>query len=177
LCISAILAITLFVGYLIKNSVSNKKTTISRLNASYSINTNDLTEIVGDADYVFVAYVNKELNTIYKHQADINDEGLPYTNYSITVIDNIKGNLKKNTEIDIQKAGGLSKDGTTYFLYENDELLKEGKYYIISAYAQTDGLLLISGPNSSLMLKYNDKDKIFSSDECILYIIFEPNYK
>ncbi|MEL3956782.1 hypothetical protein NST17_06180 [Caldifermentibacillus hisashii] len=39
------------------------------------------------------------------------------TNYSITVIDNIKEKLKKNTAIPIQKLGGISENIDMYKLY------------------------------------------------------------
>lgn len=154
-----------------KNDVSKNNLPITYLSGSFSIDVNDLSQIVGDADYVFVAEVKDKVETIYKNKVTIETEnGIkevsdPYTKYSITVIDNIKGKLKKNNEFSILKAGGISKDNKSIILYKDDELLQVGKYYIISAYAQPDGSLLISGSNSSLVLSETSKDKIRSSEE------------
>lgn len=144
---------------------------ITNLSGSFSIDVHDLNQIVGDADYVFVAKVNEEVETLYKDKVTIETKdgakeiSDPYTKYSITVIDNIKGKIKQSIELDILKAGGVSDDKKSIVLYEEDELLQVGTYYIIAAYAQPDGSLLVSGPNSSLALTTTSKDKIILSEE------------
>ncbi|MFS1511055.1 hypothetical protein VQL36_01265 [Chengkuizengella sp. SCS-71B] len=153
------------------NEASMNDLPVTKLTGSFSIDVNDLTQIVGDADYVFVAEVMEEVETLYKYPVTIETEnGLkevsdPYTKYSIKVVDNIKGKLKGDKQFDILKAGGISQDQESIVLYEEDELLQAGKYYIISAYAQPDGSLLVSGPNSSSVLNETSKSKIFSSKE------------
>ncbi|NBI29272.1 hypothetical protein [Chengkuizengella marina] len=153
------------------NEASINDLPVTKLTGSFSIDVNDLTQIVGDADYVFVAEVTDEVETLYKHPVTIETENGPkevsdpYTKYAIQVVDNIKGKLKNNKKFDILKAGGISQDKESIVLYENDELLQVGKYYILAAYAQPDGSLLVSGPNSSSALTEMGKSKIVSSKE------------
>jgi len=62
--------------------------------------------------------------------------------------------------------GGVSKDSSSYILGEEDKLPTTGSYQIISAYAQTDGSLLIGlGTNSCVLLEYDNKNDILSSEE------------
>lgn len=158
------------------NSVSKSNLPVTNLSGSFSIDVHDINQIVGDADYVFVAKVNEEIETLYKDKVSIETDkgtkeiGDPYTKYSITVINNIKGNLKKSTSIEILKAGGIAEDKQSIVLYEEDELLQVGKYHIIAAYAQPDGSLLVSGPNSSLVLSETSEDKIISTKEYNKYL-------
>ncbi|WP_048602037.1 hypothetical protein [Rubeoparvulum massiliense] len=153
------------------NDVSTSELPVLNMAGSFSIDVHDLTQIVGDADYVFVAKVLDEVETLYKDTVTIEtsqgpkEVSDPYTKYKITVVDNIKGNIKKNTEFEILKAGGISEDHKSIVLYEEDQLFQTGKYYIMAAYAQPDGSLLVSGPNSSLALNETSKDKIVSSEE------------
>lgn len=172
-----ILIVLIFLTTVILGACSNEKDLskgdlpVTNLSGSFSIDVHDLNQIVGDADYVFVAKVNNEVETLYKDKVTIETKdgtkevSDPYTKYSITVIDNIKGKLKKNNEFDIIKQGGISEDQKSIVLYEDDELFQVGKYHIMSAYAQPDGSLLVSGPNSSLVLTETSKDKIVSSEE------------
>ncbi|OEF99035.1 hypothetical protein BHF71_02260 [Vulcanibacillus modesticaldus] len=113
-------------------------------------------------DFGHALYKNKVTIETKNGTKEVSD---PYTKYSITIIDNMKGELKKYKEFDILKAGGISKDKKSIILYEDDELFQVGKYYIMAAYAQPDGSLLVSGPNSSLVLTETSKDKIVSSEE------------
>ena len=131
----------------------------SYIEGSFAINYNDLNQVVGSADYVFVGTVESDEGTVYKDYVTMETEnggtkevGTPYSNYMVTVIENIKGNLITEKPIPVQKSGGLSKDGTTIYLYEGDELPVVGGTYIFFAYAQQDGSLLISGPISNVDL-------------------------
>lgn len=166
-----VISLVLLVGCSTKNESVSKNVPIEPIRGSFSFDVRNLNAVVGEADYVFVAYVNSETKTIYKRQISmmtekgIKEVSTPYTEYSITVIDNIKGKLKKNVEIGIQKIGGLVKDRSKIVIGEGDELLTVGSYQIITAYAQTDGSLLSSGPNSSVLLKYDNKSAIMSSEE------------
>ncbi len=140
------------------HNTSGEDVPIQHLQPSFKVDVNDLNELVGDADYVFVGYIDELVGTVYKNPVIIETENGPkevldpYTEYSVTVIDNIKGSLKKDVPIPMQKTGGLSKDESMYLLYENDELPEVGEHYILVAHAQPDGSLLISGPNSSIVL-------------------------
>lgn len=166
-----ILIATIILGGCSSQNFSKNDLPISFLTGSYSIDVNDLSQVVGDADYVFVAEVREEVETIYKNAVMIETaDGVkeisdPYTEYSIVIIDNIKGSLKKNEEFKILKHGGISNDNNSIVLYEDDSLLETNKCYIISAYAQPDGSLLISGPNSSLILEETSLSEIISSEK------------
>ncbi|MGG6447370.1 cell surface protein [Pseudobacillus badius] len=153
-------------------STNNAEIKVAPLHASYAIDVNDINEVVGDADNVFVGYVEKLKGTEYKFPVtkETEDGGtkelsMPYTNYSITVVDNIKGKLKKNKPIPMQKTGGQSEeDKNLYLVYEKDNLPKERKYYIFNTYNQPDGTILIpGGPNSSIELNAARKSEIVSS--------------
>lgn len=129
------------------------------MGGSNAIDCNNLKEVVGDADYVFVGNVVEKRETIYKFPVMIEDgngnereETSPYTNYVVQVVENIKGNLRKEDTILLQKAGGITKDGSMYIVYEKDEMPIAGNSYIFFAYAQPDGTLLVSGPASNLAL-------------------------
>lgn len=137
----------------------------SYLRGTFSIDYSDLNAVVGDADYVFVGTVASEEATVYKDAVTVEtDDGKtrevsgPYTNYTVNVTKNIKGNLVTDTAIPIQKSGGLSEDGSQYFVYEGDELPVVGNEYIFFAYAQPDGSLLISGPVSNMSVSDNTSD-------------------
>lgn len=138
------------------NTTNEIKT--SYLRGTYSIDYSDMNAIVGDADYVFVGTVVSNDETVYK-------DTIPYTNYTVNVTENIKGNLITSKAIPIQKSGGLSKDGTEYIIYEDDELPVVGNSYIFFAYAQPDGTLLISGPVSNMNLNSNPRGRSVSSEQ------------
>ena len=82
----------------------------SYLRGTFSIDYSDLNAVVGDADYVFVGTVASEEGTVYKDAVTVEtDDGKtrevsgPYTNYTVNVTKNIKGNLVTDTAIPIQK--------------------------------------------------------------------------
>lgn len=133
---------------IIANHTLINEPVIERITADYRIDVYNPRAVVGDVDYVFVGYVNEIKDTEYKFQ--LNN---PYTNYSVTILENIKGNLVKNEPITIQKDGGISKDGDYILIFEDDYLPELGKLYIFTVYVQDDGCLLVSGPNSSIVLE------------------------
>lgn len=96
---------------------------ISTIHFTWIVDINDPEKVVGINDYVFVATINSYDNTNYEIQ-EVTENGenisIPYTNYSITVLENIKGNLKTNEHIPLQKYGGIREDGKKYILYENE---------------------------------------------------------
>jgi hypothetical protein len=102
--------------------------------------------VVGYDDYVFVGYVEKLVDTEY-------NSGIPYTNYKVIVLKNIKGELIKNVPIDIKKFGGVEEDGESITLFEDDLLPEEGKACIFSAYVEKDGVVHTEGPNTNILLE------------------------
>jgi len=155
---------------------------ISRLQGSFAIDVNNPRELVGDADYVFVAEVVSEDGTEYLFPIEVEtDDGgtkvvtSPYTNYSIKVVEDIKGNLVTDTVIPIQKDGGLFEDGSMYQLYEDDELPVVGETYIFYAYAQEDGSLLISGPNSNVKMDMPNGTQLSDLEEEVVKEVLETS--
>lgn len=118
---------------------------ISRIQGSFAINVHDQRELVAFADHVFVGKVLKNEGYEYIYSS-------PYTNYTVQVLENIKGNLIMDKGIPIVKQGGLSKDGSYYEMFEDDELPAEKGIYIFYAYVQKDGSLLATGPNSGIKI-------------------------
>jgi len=161
LCMTvAILGVASY-GYAKTSAKNNENLPITKICASYAINVNNLEELIGDADYVFVGEALKNDGVEYKKPVVVETElgskeyKSPYTNYSLKVVENIKGNLVSN--IEISKVGGTSSDKKTIFVYEGDVLPVEGKTYIFSAYGQPDGTLLVSGANSNQELNLQTK--------------------
>jgi hypothetical protein len=129
---------------------------IERMAGTFIVDVDNPKELVGDAYFVFVAkvisqdgYVSKHVNLQETEPGEVEDSGLPYTNYSVNVIENMKGKLVLNTTIPLQKFGGLNEAGDAYVLFENDELPVVGETYIFVAYAENDGSIIVSGPNSN----------------------------
>lgn len=132
------------------SSEEKKNLKVIQMDGTFAVDVDDPKETVGDADYVFIGRVDEDVDTIYKDPVTIEtsdgakEVSTPYTNYQVTVLQNLKGNLVTDTSIPIQKAGGINEDGSSVVLYEDDTLPEEGK-----SYAQDDGSLLVSGPNSN----------------------------
>lgn len=128
------------------------------MKADFVYDTEDINESVGIVDYVFLGEVVSEDGTTYEDVVMMEDErgklveeGTPYTHYSVMVKENIKGELLKEESIEITKHGGVTQDQKSVTLFEEDCLPEIGKQYIFLAYAQADGSLLISGPNSNVL--------------------------
>jgi hypothetical protein len=81
------------------------------------------------------------------------------------VIDNLKGKLKKNTPLPIFKEGGIAMDQASVYLYEDDELPRTGSYYIFLGFAQPDGSIIVSGPNSNILIDASNQQEIVSSPQ------------
>lgn len=133
---------------------------VKTIQASFVCDPYNVRELVGMVDYVFVGEVTGRDETLYKNVVLMEDEngelkevGAPYTPYTIQVRSNIKGNLRTDTPIPVLKHGGVTQDQAAIFLYEDDLLPREGQSYIFLAFAQSDGSLLVSGPNSNLPLE------------------------
>lgn len=135
----------------------------AHIEGSFSIDVDDPRATVGDTDYVFVGRVMQQNQTSYKDTVTLEtanggtkEVSTPYSNYTVSVLRNIKGNLKTDTPIPIQKFGGIDKDNSEIVLYEDDRLPAVNKTYVFLAYAQDDGSLLVSGPNSNIIVEEID---------------------
>lgn len=111
-----------FTGCASKNNASQLNTNVSNLpihqmHASFVYDTDNIREAVGICDYVFVAKVVSCDGTEYRNVITTEDEkgnpkevGSPYTNYTIQVLENIKGELITDKPIPIVKQGGISEN-------------------------------------------------------------------
>lgn len=143
-----------------------KSAEIAAAHGLYAIDIYSYPELAGDADYIFVGEVLEMVSVDYRNPVEgENEDGSkriitsPYTNYSVQVTENLKGTLNQSEPIMITKRGGLSDDGETIELFEEDVLPTAGNSYIFFVYAQDDGSNLVSGPNSSIPLE-NEPDAI-----------------
>jgi hypothetical protein len=147
---------------------------IMRISGSYIIDVDNLNELVGDASYVFVAKVIREDGNEYRDHVTKESEnggtetfGRPFTNYSVNIIENIKGNLITEDTIPLRKSGGLYEDGSGYAIFEDDELPVVGETYIFFANADFDGVPLVSGPNSNPKIDIPAKTKTVNIEKIV----------
>lgn len=159
-------------NYNTSKNINTENLPINYLSGSYSINTEDYRELAGDADNIFVAKIDKLIDTEYRDMFKREDEsknmedwGSPYTNYEVTVLENIKGNLIKDTPIPITKSGGVIYDNSAIEVYENDQLPKVGNIYVMYGYTQSDGSILVSGPNSNHELDLKNNKTILHKND------------
>ncbi|MFC6315611.1 hypothetical protein ACFQHW_08560 [Lapidilactobacillus achengensis] len=129
------------------------------IQGDYNINVTDPKAVVGSGNYVFVGKVTELTGTTYEDKVPLERAngsveyvGSAYTQYQVKVLTNLKNKLITNKPINLAKQGGLREDKTAYDLFENDTLPQAGKTYLFIAYTQQDGSLLVSGPNSNVLL-------------------------
>lgn len=123
--------------------------------STYAFDIFDLKKYIGFVDYVFVGRVDKLVGTSYRDVIYVDDgriSAIPYTNYMVTVTQNIKGNLQTGKSIPLAKLGGVSYDGKSLVMASEESLPREEKYYIFSGYADENGELYIVDPGSSVAL-------------------------
>lgn len=147
----------------------------------------DIREAVGIVDYVFVGSIVSNNGTTYEDIVVMEDEtgrpkevGTPYTHYTVQVNDNIKGELKTKAAIEITKHGGVMQDYKGVFLFKNDTLSEVGQTYVFLAYAQPDGSILISGPDSNVQIEgilspLSEHPLCLKTNET--YIVYETAYE
>lgn len=132
---------------------------VQRIRASFAYDPSSLQQEAGICDYVFVATVVEDDGVEYRNTVVTEDENgevkeiaSPYSNYVLQVLENWKGQLITDEEIPVVKHGGISQDGSMLILFEDDQLPEVNKTYLFFGYAQKNGDILISGPNSNLEL-------------------------
>jgi hypothetical protein len=133
---------------------------ITYYDATYAFDTNNPEQAIAFCDYVFVAKVESYDGVSYKNIDTIESGagketvGDPYSDYTITVLDNLKGELALDEKIPIQKDGGIRMDGKTVALPEDDSLLVVGKVYLVTATVDPESSsLIVSGAGSSILLE------------------------
>ena len=154
------LCISLFATqYLMKPQIDLPIQYVSGMNV---INIKNPKEVVGFGDYVFVARIDEEIKNVHRSAEDL-DPGIPMTTYSITVIDNLKGKIKKNTPVELSKIGGISSSSNMVTLLEGDTMLEEDKYYILVAAGNDDGSIVQAAATGAVKLDVTSEEEIVSS--------------
>lgn len=119
---------------------------VEQIDGSYSIDISDLRQVVGDSDYVVIAEVCGYNDTSYSVT------GTPLTQYSIQVIENIKGKLDTSKQLDLIKEGGINQDNDRFLVYSGDILPRVGGYYIFCIYGQSSGGIRVCGAGYTLSI-------------------------
>lgn len=151
-----VLALTAALGIYFGVIKKNDSLTLDPVSYSYVIDIENPSEVAGHVDLVFVGRVEKQKDVVYENVFDRETEngtkaaGTPYTNYDIIVLENLKGNLKKNETIPVLKEGGVSMDGKHLILGEGDFMPQEGDVCVFFISVQADGTLLLPGKNFSV---------------------------
>lgn len=153
MAIAAVFTCSMFMmkNNLIVNGNDLETLPLSYVKANLGYNVDDIREAVGVADYVFVGTVT-EAEEVH-HLMVTEDFGIPFTNYTVQVTENIKGELFTGQPIEVTKEGGVSLDKSCIVVFDNDEMPEVGKSYIFRAFAQSDGSLLVSGPKSNILFE------------------------
>ena len=111
----------------------SKEIEIAEAMGCCTIDVDSYEELAWDADYVMIGKVVEELGVKYEFPIMTeNEDGTPkelskpYTEYSVEVIENLKGELSQEEPIIISKDGGITKDWKFCYLYESATLPVEG---------------------------------------------------
>lgn len=92
----------------------------------------------------------------------------PYTNYKVTVLENIKGSLKQDTQVPITKFGGVNKDKTAIVLNEEDYLPQQGDICMFAIRVREDGVLVSNAKNTSNLIT-RDTANTYSNEDIETY--------
>lgn len=141
---------------------SQKETPIQYISGMNVINIENPKEVVGFGDYVFVARIDEEIKNLHG-SAEATDLWMPMTTYAITVLDNLKGNIKKNTPIEFHKMGGISSSSNRLTLLEGDTMLEEDQYYILVASGNSDGSIVQAAATAAIKLDVTSAEEIVLS--------------
>lgn len=136
------------------------------------------------ADYVFAPSAPQNDGTRYEDTRTVEDSsgdpkevGTPYTSFTVQVLNNIKGELQTTNPITLIKHGGVSQGQKAVYVYENDQLPQENATYIFLTYAQPDGSLLVSGPNSNISVDTAAAADAESVEESDVYQTYKEAYE
>ena len=118
--------------------------------SSFVIDVFDLEQVTTYVDYVFVGRVTGYDKTEY-------DEESIRTYYKVEVEENIKGELTKDMDIVVVKAGGITKDCKKFSVCEGDILPRIGEKYVFCAYVmEYIDELYCFGPNTVCKVEKTD---------------------
>ena len=154
--LSLIIFSSLFVYLLTKNTASSPQIISSQYN--HAIDIENKSELSGFVDYIFIGKIEEKTGSITESEFRIETitgyeyVEIPATKYSVSVLENIKGELRTDGAIEILKSGGLTDDGKYLFLDDGDFILKTGDICIFFATVREDGTLYIQGKEFNLKL-------------------------
>ena len=154
--LSLIIFSSLFVFLLTKNTTSSPQIISSQYN--HVIDIKNKSELSGFVDYIFIGKIEEKTGSIAESEFRIETITgyehieIPATKYSVSVLENIKGELRTDGAIEIFKSGGLTDDGKYLFLEDGDFILKTGDICIFFATVREDGTLYIQGKEFNLKL-------------------------
>lgn len=154
--LSLIIFSSLFVFLLTKNTTSSPQIISSQYN--HVIDIKNKSELSGFVDYIFIGEIEEKTGSIAESEFRIETITgyehieIPATKYSVSVLENIKGELRTDGAIEIFKSGGLTDDGKYLFLEDGDFILKTGDICIFFATVREDGTLYIQGKEFNLKL-------------------------
>ncbi len=142
--ILSVIALIVVLGFQQTNSNEKKSfkdsSKIYYVDADETLTFNNIEEMIGYSDFVFVGTVDEVIGSYYDEEKDL----MPYTKYKMTIKNNYKGNLQE--KIIISKNGGYDEDGTLH-LFKTDagveDMLELNESYLILANAQSNGELLV----------------------------------
>ncbi len=160
-CVVAVLVIAVAILLIVfkGNSKEDSTDNISYVEGSFIIDYDDLREVAGSNNYIFVGQV------VNKGETENDEElPLPVTEFKIRVEENIKGELITDEDITVYKDGGISDVSGNLVLFEGDCMPEEGNRYVFYAFAQPDGTLLLSGPVSNVLIDSADAQEANASD-------------
>ncbi|MDR0812800.1 MAG: hypothetical protein LBO63_02180 [Oscillospiraceae bacterium] len=145
-------------GPLMRPPVDISGMPVSETHVSYSINVGDVTEVAGFFDYVFVARVVSLDGTEYRWPVTV--EGgrtvyMPYTHYTIEVLENIKGELRLG-EVPFLKGGGLLYDQDIVEVADGDVMPEVDGIYVFYANSDENGVIGSGGAHGNLLLTEAD---------------------
>lgn len=154
--LSLIIFSSLFVFLLTKNTASSPQIISSQYN--HAIDIENKSELSGFVDYIFIGKIEEKTGSITESEFRIETITgyeyieIPATKFSVSVLENIKGELRTDGAIEIFKSGGLTDDGKYLFLEDGDFILKTGDICIFFATVREDGTLYIQGKEFNLKL-------------------------
>jgi hypothetical protein len=122
---------------------------IEHVSATYVIDLSDPVVAAAEADYVFVGKVN----SIADERQLFGEFSIPYTFFSVTVLQNMKGDLITDEPIEVFQSGGYDSGRERYVMMGDEPLAEVGGIYIMMANTQIDGTLFVSGANSCVAIE------------------------
>lgn len=149
--------------YFIKNMYNNNdepQQTTEYSGDTLTFDFSDLRKCVGFVDYVFVGTVEEQVGTSYRNGEVYYDIGEKpdesgvsvYTQFSVTVKENIKGDLRTDISIPLYKNAGVDKRTNKLVMMQYDSMPLVGKDYIFLCNVHEDGKLVIVAPVGNIFL-------------------------